>query len=124
MKGVVGQAAIDRTPDEFCDVVAAGMPMPGWRDAMWTHLNLALRFGRGRPENHLTDDELRSISAPVRLIWGRDDVYGGPAIGQRAAELIPQARLDVMPGNHAPFLDDPERCAALIRDAVARGRRG
>jgi pimeloyl-ACP methyl ester carboxylesterase len=118
MKGVMGQAALDRTPDEFCDVVSAGMRMPGWRDAMWSHLNLALRFGRGRPENHLTDDELRSIAAPVQFVWGQDDVYGGPAIGRRAAELIPEARLDVMPGNHAPFLDDPERCAALITDAV------
>jgi pimeloyl-ACP methyl ester carboxylesterase len=124
MRRVIGQAALDRTPDEFCDVVSAGMRMPGWRDAMWTHLNLALRFGRGRPENHLTDDELRSIAAPVHFIWGQNDVYGGPAIGQRAAELIPEARLEVTPGNHLPFLDDPERCAALIMEAVARGRQG
>jgi pimeloyl-ACP methyl ester carboxylesterase len=124
MKGVIGQAALDRTPDEFCDVVSAGMRVPGWRDAMWTHLNLALRFGRGRPENHLSDDDLRSIAAPVRFIWGQDDVYGGPEIGRRAAELIPGARLDVMPGNHAPFLDDPERCAGVIAEAVARGGLG
>jgi pimeloyl-ACP methyl ester carboxylesterase len=120
MKGVLGQAAEDRTPDEFFAVVSAGMRMPGWREAMWTHLNLALRFGRGRPENALTDGELRSIAAPVLFIWGQDDVYGGPEIGQRAAALIPDARLEVMPGNHAPFLDDPERCAALIRAAVSR----
>jgi hypothetical protein len=37
------------------------------------------------------------------------------------AQLIPDARPDVMPGNHAPFLDDPERCAALITAAVQRG---
>ena len=73
MKGVIGQAALDRTPDEFCEVVAAGMGMPGWREAMWTHLNLALRFGRARPENNLTDDELRSIAAPVLFIWGEDE---------------------------------------------------
>jgi pimeloyl-ACP methyl ester carboxylesterase len=115
MKGVMGQATLDRTPDEFFDVVAAGMRVPGWRDAMWTHLNLALRFGRQRPGNALTDDELRSIAAPVQFIWGQDDVYGGPEIGQRAAALIPEGRLEVVPGNHAPFLDDPERCAALIR---------
>jgi pimeloyl-ACP methyl ester carboxylesterase len=119
MKGVVGQAALDRTPDELFEVVGAGMRMPGWREAMWTHLNLALRSGRGRPENNLTDEELRSISAPVLLIWGQDDVYGGPEIGRRAAELIPRARLEVMPGNHAPFLDDPERCAELIREWVS-----
>jgi pimeloyl-ACP methyl ester carboxylesterase len=125
MKNVMGRAALDRTPDELFEVISAGMRMPGWREAMWTHLNLALRFGRGRPENPLTETELRSIAAPVQLIWGRDDVYGGPEIGRRAAALIPGARLEVVPGNHAPFLDDPERCAALIRETVARaGRAG
>jgi pimeloyl-ACP methyl ester carboxylesterase len=121
MKGVAGREALDRTPDEWCEVVSAGMRMPGWREAMWTHLNLALRSGRGRPENNLTDDELRSIAAPVYLIWGSDDVYGGPEIGRRAADLVPDARLDVVPGNHAPFLDDPERCAAVVGEAVSRG---
>ena len=71
------------------------------------------------PENNLSDDELRSIAKPVCFIWGQDDAYGGPQIGQRATELMPRARLDVMSGNHAPFLDHPERCAALIMDAVA-----
>jgi pimeloyl-ACP methyl ester carboxylesterase len=122
MKGVVGQAALDRTPDELFEVVSAGMRMPGWREAMWTHLNLAMRFGRGRPENVLTDEELRSIAAPVLFIWGQDDVYGGPEIGRRAAALMPDARLEVMPGNHAPFLDDPQRCAALIGRALAATR--
>jgi pimeloyl-ACP methyl ester carboxylesterase len=111
--------ALDRTPDEFFEVVLAGMRMPGWREAMWTHLNLALRFGRGRPENVLTDSELGCIVAPVTFIWGRDDVYGGPEIGQRAAELIPNASLEVIPGNHAPYLDDPAHCAALIRQATS-----
>jgi hypothetical protein len=35
--------------------------------------------------------------------------------GVRAVALMPAARIEVVPGNHAPFLDDPERCAALIR---------
>src|SRR5688500_20345025 len=47
--------------------ISAGMRMPGWREAMWTHLNLALRSGRERPGNSLTDDELRSIEVPVVL---------------------------------------------------------
>ena len=119
MKGVAGQAALDRTPDELFAVVAAGMHTPGWSDAMWTHLNQALRFGRARPENALTDDELRSIAAPVRFIWGEDDPYGGPEIGRRAAELMPDAEIEVVAGRHAPFLDHPERCAELIRAVTA-----
>jgi pimeloyl-ACP methyl ester carboxylesterase len=115
MKGVLGQAALDRTPDELIEIVAAGMRMPGWRQAMWTHLNLAMRAGRPRPGNALSEAELRSIAVPVRFFWGADDVYGRPAIGQRAAAVMPDATVEVVPGNHAPFLDDPERLAALIR---------
>jgi pimeloyl-ACP methyl ester carboxylesterase len=111
---VLGAPALERTPDAFFAVMRAGMRMPGWRQAMWTHLNLAFRAGHQRPENVLTDDELRRITAPVLLIWGTDDVYGGPELATHALSLMPDARLEVLPGGHAPFLDDPERCAGLI----------
>jgi pimeloyl-ACP methyl ester carboxylesterase len=120
MKDVMGQPVLDAMPDAFFDVVSAGMRMPGWRQAMWTHLNLALRSGRERPGNSLTDDELRAIEAPVVLVWGDEDVYGGPELGRRAAELMPHARLEVVPGNHAPFLDDPARCAAIVEEVRQR----
>ena len=51
----------------------------------------------------------------MRLILGDADVYGGPEVGERAASLMPDARPDVLPGGHAPLLDDPGRCAELIR---------
>jgi pimeloyl-ACP methyl ester carboxylesterase len=123
MKGVVGNAALETTPDEFFALVSAGMRVPGWREAMWTHLNVALRFGRARPDQVLDDVELRSIGAPVLFIWGKDDVYGRPEIGRRAVELIPDARLEIAPGNHAPFLNDPQRCASLIEEMASRDRR-
>jgi pimeloyl-ACP methyl ester carboxylesterase len=52
------------------------------------------------------------------MIWGDADPYGDPSIGQRAAALIPQGQIEVIPGRHAPFLDDPERCGALITEFV------
>lgn len=112
---VLGRQAANRTPDVFFDVVRWGMRMPGWRQAMWTHLNLAFRAGRQRPENVLTDDELRSIEAPVLLIWGDEDVYGGPQLADRALKLMPRAGREILSGGHAPFLDDPDRCAALTQ---------
>jgi len=80
-----------------------------------------MRFGRPRPENLLADAELKRIAAPVLMIWGDEDPYGEPTIGERAAALMPDARIEVIPGRHAPFVDDPERCGALINDFV-RGR--
>ena len=115
--GAMGRHAVGLLPDAYFELVRATMAMPGWRLAMSSHLNLAMASGRPRPENLLTDDELRSIRVPVRLILGDDDVYGGPKIGHRAAALMPDARVDVLPGGHAPFCDEPETCATLIRGA-------
>jgi pimeloyl-ACP methyl ester carboxylesterase len=113
---VAGRAAVDRTPDEWFEVVRLGMRVPRWSRAMRSHMLLALRAGRPLPENFLTDDELHRMRVPVLFIWGEDDVYGPPEIAERAVQLMPQARLERMPGNHAPFLDDPERCGRLIAD--------
>ena len=115
MRSAIGRRALDQLPDSYLDVVRTTMLMPGWRLAMFSHLNLAMRSGKPRPENLFSDAELRSIEVPVRFIFGDADVYGGPEIGERAVKLMPDAQLDVLPGGHAPFLDDPVRCAELIR---------
>jgi pimeloyl-ACP methyl ester carboxylesterase len=119
-RGVIGPQAAQRAPAGFFDVVHEGMRRPAFRTAMLSHMQLALRLGRPRPENFLSDAELRGIAAPVLMIWGDEDPYGAPEVGARAAGLIPDARLEVIPGRHAPFLDDPERCATLIADLVRR----
>ena len=118
-RGVIGPGAAKRAPEGFFEVVHEGMHQPGFRMAMLSHMWLALRFGRPRPENFLSDTELRQLAVPVLMIWGDADPYGGPEIGQRACALMPDARLEVIPGRHAPFLDDPERCGALIDDLVS-----
>jgi pimeloyl-ACP methyl ester carboxylesterase len=117
-RGAIGPRAAERAPEGFFEVVHEGMRQPGYRTAMLTHMQLAMRFGRPRPENFLSDSELRQLAVPVLMIWGDEDPYGGPEIGRRACELIPDARLEIIPGRHAPFLDDPERCSALIVDLV------
>jgi pimeloyl-ACP methyl ester carboxylesterase len=124
--GALGPRAEANTPDEWFHASIATMRMPGWRTAMWSHLNLAFRTGRPRPGNHFGDDELPGITAPVLFIWGDKDVYGAPDMGRRACELMPDARLEVLSGGHAPFLDDPQRCGMLISDFLATppGRNG
>jgi 2-hydroxy-6-oxonona-2,4-dienedioate hydrolase len=121
-RGVIGPHAARKAPDGFFAVVHEGTLQPGFRNAMMSHLQLAMRLGRPRPEGFLTDAELKRIAAPVLMVWGDADPYGDPGIGERAAGLIPDAHHEVIPGRHAPFLDDPERCAALIND-LALGRR-
>ncbi|HET6870872.1 MAG TPA: alpha/beta hydrolase [Solirubrobacteraceae bacterium] len=116
--GAVGHRAAERAPEGFFAVVHEGMRQPGYRTAMLSHMWLAMRLGRPRPESFLADAELARIAAPVLMIWGDEDPYGGPDIGRRAVEIIPSATLEVIPGRHAPFLDDPARCGALIDDLL------
>jgi truncated hemoglobin YjbI len=120
-RGVIGPRAAERAPDGFFEVVHEGMRQPGFRTAMLSHMSLAMRRGRPRPENFLSEDELRQLTVPVLMIWGDEDPYGDPEIGRRTCALIPNARLEVIPGRHAPFLDDPERCGAFIDDLLRRG---
>jgi 2-hydroxy-6-oxonona-2,4-dienedioate hydrolase len=120
-RGVIGPRGAERAPDGFFEVVHEGMRQPGFRTAMLSHMWLAMRFGRPRPENFLSEIELRQLRVPVLMIWGNEDPYGGSEIGQRACSLLPDAHLVVTPGRHAPFLDDPERCGALI-DELLRGQ--
>ena len=115
MTKAMGRPVTERYPDAFFEIVRAGMAMPGWKRAMSSHLNLAMRSGKPRPENLLSDDELRSIETPVLFVMGDADVYGPPSVCERAAALMPDARVEVLPGGHAPFLDYPARCAQLIR---------
>jgi pimeloyl-ACP methyl ester carboxylesterase len=116
--GAIGPRAAERAPEGFFEVVHEGMRQPGYRTAMLSHMWLAMRFGRPRPENIFSDAELQRIAAPILTIWGEEDPYGGPDIGRRAAQVIRDARLEVIPGRHAPFLDDPARCGALINDLL------
>jgi len=111
----MGRRAVALLPDAYFELMRATMAMPGWRLAMSSHLNLAMRSGRPLPENLFSDDELRSLDVPVDFIMGDDDVYGPPSVCERAVALMPQARLHVLAGGHAPFADEPERCAELMR---------
>ena len=118
--GAIGARAAARAPEGFFATVHEAMRAPGWKEAMLSHMRLAMRFGRQRAENVLSDAELGAITVPVLMIWGDDDPYGGPEIGRRAAAVMPDATLEILPGRHAPFLDDPDRCAALIEELLAR----
>ena len=54
-RGVIGPRATDSAPAGFFEVVREGMRRPAFRHAMLSHMQLAMRMGRPRPENFLSD---------------------------------------------------------------------
>jgi pimeloyl-ACP methyl ester carboxylesterase len=111
-RGVIGPRAAERAPDGFFEVVHKGMRRVGFRTAMLSHMRLAMRLGRPRPENFLSEAELRQIAVPVLMIWGDEDPYGGP--GDRATRLRAHTRRAPRDHRRAPH-PLPRRPRALRR---------
>lgn len=59
---------------------------------------------------------LSQITVPVLLIWGDADPISPPAVGERLADMLPDAHLHVIAGGtHDVAHDHPDEVAALIR---------
>jgi pimeloyl-ACP methyl ester carboxylesterase len=60
-------------------------------------------YKEGEDPSWLCVDELPNLKTPTLIIWKRYDIYLPLAIAHRAKELIPGAKLVVLPGyGHAP----------------------
>ena len=69
-----------------------------------------------------TDEQLGSITRPVRMIFGTDDPTGSPDVWRRFIGLLPEGELDVIEGaGHMAWWDQPERVGRSAREFLAAG---
>jgi pimeloyl-ACP methyl ester carboxylesterase len=62
-------------------------------------------------------EALRQLAIPALLIWGDEDPISPPAVGERLAELLPDAQLHVIAGGtHRVAYEQPEAVASLIAE--------
>jgi pimeloyl-ACP methyl ester carboxylesterase len=71
-----------------------------------------------RRRSRVRPDELRQLAMPTLVIWGEQDPLGSVSVAQAATELIPHARLVVLPTGHGPWLGQPAQTAATVADFV------
>jgi pimeloyl-ACP methyl ester carboxylesterase len=88
----------------------------------WRGEALAMQVnGRERMPSWFVDDrtdltsEIPTIAAPALLIWGEDDRISPPTAGEYLASLLPNARFEVVPGEHDHPHAHPEAVAGLIQ---------
>ena len=68
----------------------------------------------------ITDRELARLAAPTLFVWGSDEPHGPPHVAERAAALMPDARVDVVPDAwHHPWLADGARTSELVCEFLA-----
>jgi pimeloyl-ACP methyl ester carboxylesterase len=117
------QATLARRPDLIDLLVALGRDPVTDRAAraeirlLVSPFALLSRSGfRGR--SRVRPDELRQVAVPTLIVWGERDPLGGVPVAQAITDLIPHARLEVLPTGHGPWLGEPARTAATIVDFV------
>lgn len=107
-------AAAETAPPEFLALLeASDDPEPFW-PASLSLLEAAARLGGGRVQ--LTEAELARVRQPTVFVWGADDPFGSPSVGERAASVVPRAHLVRVDGGHLPWVGQPAAVAGAIRD--------
>jgi pimeloyl-ACP methyl ester carboxylesterase len=64
---------------------------------------------------------LRDVDVPALLIWGSEDRVVPPICGEQYREVLPNARLEIIPGaGHAVEYEETDRVASLIAEYARR----
>ena len=112
-----GQNSVRGVPTSMFEALGAAVAL-----AMPTNASASAQTFRWRtPLPHIvfSDDQLAAIPVPTLLLWGEDDKVQDPEAGVRAAEVLPHGRIEVLPGGHALWFEDPRRCGRLLTDFLA-----
>jgi pimeloyl-ACP methyl ester carboxylesterase len=124
LASAVGEkATLPRHPDLVDLLVAAGRDPITDRAAKAELRTLISPFALLSPSGfrrraRVRPDELRRLTMPTLVLWGEQDPVGSVAVARAVAELIPDARLEVLPTGHGPWLGQPTRTAATVADFV------
>lgn len=111
----------ERVSEAFLDMSDAAANLPGARLAWLSMLERVWPLG-GAPElTYALRPELGRIQCPVLFVWGDHD-FCPPRWGQELCEIIPGARIEVLPGaGHLAWLDSPRAVAELLGTFLQEG---
>ena len=115
LAGTMGEAAVRDHPD-LVRATYLATHRSGYARTTSTEMREMFRGADAQPPRYaLGDEELGAIAQQVLVLWGEGDTrFQAIAEGKARAELIARGRFEVMAGEHSPWLDDPEACAARM----------
>jgi pimeloyl-ACP methyl ester carboxylesterase len=123
MASFLGRHAVDTAPEALIRASYLGTRGASHAKTLSTFLREVMRGVRAEPPRYaLSADELTGIDKPVLIIWGQaeDGLFMSIADARRKAALLPNARFEVLPGGHEPWLDSPQSCAELVSAFLSR----
>jgi pimeloyl-ACP methyl ester carboxylesterase len=118
--GAMGERATLAGHPDLVDLLVAAARDPVTDRAAKAELRLlvspfALLSPSGfRRRSRIHPDELGRLAMPTLVLWGEHDPVGSVPVARAVTDLIPQARLEVLPAGHGPWLGQAARTAATI----------
>jgi pimeloyl-ACP methyl ester carboxylesterase len=117
LAAIGGKGSVRDVPEAMFDALGAasalGLPGAG------SMVRVQARWRHPMPGVQVTDEELAGCPVPTLFVWGDEDKVQPPAAGRRAAQLLPHGRLEVLPGGHGLWFDQPARCGEVITGFLA-----
>lgn len=107
-------------PDAFVEAWHRMEQLPHFIHSWTSILRAGGRLRGLRPEWMFTPDDLGDVDAPVLLLWGSDDPFGSVEAGRAGVEFFEEASFHEVGVGHLPWLDEPERCGALLESFLDR----
>jgi pimeloyl-ACP methyl ester carboxylesterase len=120
----IGLQAVDSAPAELIRATYLGTQHRAFGKTISTYLREMFRGFDAKPQRYvLTDAELAGIEPAVLIVWGREDsdFQTIAQVSERAA-LIPNARFELVPGGHEPWLEDLQSTAKPISSFLEEKR--
>lgn len=106
-------AAVSALPQSFADCVYAFDHLPNYQLAT---LSLLRTMNQEKYHNALKESQLRELSVPMTLIWGTNDTFANPELGQEIAAVVQHGELLTVNGaGHEPWIDDPKKVGTIVR---------
>jgi pimeloyl-ACP methyl ester carboxylesterase len=131
MASFLGRHAVETAPEALIRASYLGARGGSHAKTISSLMHEIFRGVRANTQRYdLSADELARIDKPVLIIWGQaeDGMLMPVADAKKKAAAIPNARFELVPGGHEPWLDSLEACAELIsafisqRPSVAQAR--
>jgi pimeloyl-[acyl-carrier protein] methyl ester esterase len=118
----IGLQAVESAPEELIRATYLGTQRRAFGTTVSTYLREMFKGVDAKPQRYvLSDEELARIDRPVLIVWGREDIgYQTTAEVRERAALIPNARFELVPGGHEPWLDDLTSTARQVSDFLVR----
>jgi 2-hydroxymuconate-semialdehyde hydrolase len=117
----------------FHDLDRARQRDPAWYDAFFAyeldrtrvdHVKRTMRYLLRTCTKRIPEPELRAITVPTVLLWGRHDRMVPLRIGADASARLGWPLHVIEGSGHVPHLEDPDTFVSALHDAIAEGDPG